>query len=243
MTDDIETRWSGFIEQVRQRVAEMMAEADAGFDQIIAVDVTDIATISGAVAAFESRMNGLKIKVTGAQSKLALQANGRNLDSMLAQGDLLQHEISTQSTEMTVKKRAKAASMLWLIAEQELNLPRHCVSCGGVMQMKVLHTSSSPTCPFCKTVNQIQPAQSVTNYYYGGAVAAQAESQAVEKWRKMNQLEFHHEQVYSESTQQAFRHAAEAYWTNYFTAFANMHPDWDLAQVPLEVRGKLSWLQ
>lgn len=241
MTNEIIARWSGFLKKVSSRFDEIMEEADGGFDQIIAMDVVDAASMSGALTAFRSRIIALTKKVTDAQTKLTFQAPSNMLDELNAQGENLIFDIETRMNEIMIVKRAKAAAELWLIAESEMNLPRKCNNCSGILTVPIQHAASSPTCPFCATVNQVQPSAAVTAYYYGDGIAAQCEKEALEKWHIMNAEEFRYENIRTpcEKDKQQYLSATEDFWTSYYTNYANLHPSWTMEQVPKEVKGKM----
>ncbi len=238
-------RWDTFLGKVRQRVDAVLGEADVGFDQVIATNVTDAATMSGAVSAFEARMQGLGTKIDQAWDKIDEELRSgsalKRRDKMIAQGDALRDYIEVKTYEMSVLKRAQAARALWQIVTQDAAQPHHCTSCGGQLQLAVYHTSSSVPCGFCGAVNQVQPSTAIGQYYYGGAIHALSEEVALQQWHALHAEEQRFQDIRGASAEDKarLRAATEHYWRTYCTAHAEIHPDWTPEQIEAEVAGKM----
>lgn len=239
--DATQARWLGFIESVQKRVQEILAEADAGFDQIVAMSAADTTAMTGAVTAFESRMIALGLKVSDAQTKLAGSYLGSALDDLMEMGDQLQHDIEIKTNRMSVAKRAKAASALYETAKRDMEQPLLCQNCGGVLEITVRHKASSPVCPFCKTVNQVQTSTPVGHFYYGGCVQALAEQASIDQWCEKLAAEKRIDDMRNPSAADiaGLKKISENYWQTYFDAMVRLHPDWQAEQIPAEIRVKM----
>ncbi len=239
---DVITRWNGFLKKVEERMQAILAEADAGFDQVIAYGVTDLTGLTGAVTAFEARMNSLGQKVNDASTKLTDEDFELPFDEMIERGELLQLEIEIATHEMSVTKRAKAARLLKELVDQERDQPHKCSNCSSLLEITVTHAPSSPACKFCGAVNQVQPSMTVSNYYYGGSIDALAAEAALAEWRAMMEEEHRYLNLRTPSPaeEKKRRDAAETYHRAYHTAFARLHPDRSADQIEAEVKGAMS---
>jgi len=238
-------RWDTFLGKLSARVDEVLAEADAGFDQLIAINVTDPAPLSGAVSAFEARMHGLERKIEDAWDKLDEQLRSgsalRVRDELRAKADALHHRVELARTEMSVRKRAKAARALAELAREEMQRPVSCSHCGGPLTPEVRHVASNVNCPACDAVNAIQPGTAAGSYYQGGALHALAEEAALPQWQLMKQEEQRYNDLRRPGGEdlERLRQATESYWRRYWETYGELHPDWSREQVEAELRGKM----
>jgi hypothetical protein len=63
-------RWSAFLAKVKARVDEILAEADPGFDELIATEVLDPVPLSSALSEFHARMLALEKKIDDSWEKI-----------------------------------------------------------------------------------------------------------------------------------------------------------------------------
>lgn len=190
-------RWQTFSGKVRQRLTEVLMEADAGFDQIIAMDVVDPASMSGAVSAFDARIRGLQQKVEQAWEQIDEQLRDRSQldrrDGLHREQRELAAEIGRAGRQMSILKQAAAAQRLWEIASAEMAQPQYCVNCGAQLEAAVKHTAINETCASCGAVNSLRPGTATTYLFYGNGIHALAEQAALGEWIALEQEELRHE--------------------------------------------------
>lgn len=238
-------RWETFLGKVRQRLEAILAEADAGFDQLIAMNVTDPAPLVGAVSAFEARLRGLANKVEQAwddlDDQLSSSSQLKRRDELHRRGRQLQHEIEVRGEELSIRKRAAAARGQWQLAEQEMAQPQRCVNCGADLVLATRHATQNATCGSCGAVNTVRAGQATTYLFYGNGLHALAEEAALEPWRALKAEEARDEQLRGSTAADKRRLEAAhyAYWRAYCEAMGRMHPDWTPEQIERELQGKM----
>ncbi len=240
------TRWQSFLGKVRGRLEAILAEADAGFDQLIAMNVSDPAPLAGAVSAFDARLRGLATKVEEAWEQLDEQLTSssqlKRRDELHRQGRQLEREIMVRGEELSIRKRAAAARGQWQLAEQEMAQPQRCVNCGGDLVLAQRHATQNATCGSCGAVNTVRAGQATTYLFYANGLHALAEEAALEPWRALKAEEARDEELRGSTAadEQRLEAAHHAYWRAYCEAMGRMHPDWTPEQVERELRAKMS---
>jgi hypothetical protein len=152
---DAAQRWSAFLGKVRTRLAEILEEANAGLEDIIATEVIDPGPLSAAQNEVKARLFGLREKIGPAWTKLEaelpseLEDQGRALESEIMQAiDVL--EAQTQK-----KYRARLTELAHAeLAERKLT----CSKCGAPLpEPPVKHRVENVTCTHCQAINTVRP--------------------------------------------------------------------------------------
>ena len=86
---DAAQRWAAFLGKVRARLTEILEEANAGLEEIIATEVIDPGPLSAAQNEVKARLFGLREKIGPAWTKLESELPGELED----QGRALESEI------------------------------------------------------------------------------------------------------------------------------------------------------
>lgn len=154
MSDAVQ-RWDTFLGKVRARLGEILEEADAGLDEIIATEVIDPGPMSAAQNEVKARLFALQDKIAPAWSKLEselppeLEERGRELES----------EILQASDDFEERTTRKSRARLWELAQAELKERKlSCSKCGAPLpEPEVKHRVENVTCTHCQSINTVRP--------------------------------------------------------------------------------------
>jgi hypothetical protein len=253
--NELMQRWETFVGKVKGRMQEVLAEADAGFDEVMEIDVIDPAAMSGASSAFEARVRGIAKKVEESWEKIE-----KELDQLIDAADdpvlgqltalreqqsdrarELQWEMELEAKLMIARKEAKAARILGERAKKEMAEPRPCPKCGGELAVTVKHTASSVTCKFCRAVTSVVTGMATGMYYQGAAMHQLGHDAALEQWVAMEREERRYKSIREPRVAdlQRYEDATIAYWRRYCDTIGTLHPDWDAATIDAQYRGKM----
>jgi hypothetical protein len=151
-------RWATFLGKVRTRLQEILEEADAGLDEIIATEVLDPGPYSSAVNEVKARLFALEDKIDPAWKKLEAETR---LDSDLEdQGRALGSEILQAAEDFDERTQKKYRARLWELAQEELKTRKlNCSKCAAPLpEPEVKHRVENVTCPHCQAVNTVRPS-------------------------------------------------------------------------------------
>jgi hypothetical protein len=252
-------RWPGFVDKLRARVDEVVAEADAGLDALIAAHAIDAGPMGAAFAALQTRFHGLRQRLDEAATKIEELlweilfrdgVGGRDGDVVSA----LHDEIGGQRRELDLAlelryealhtaTNARWARRLYELARAEVGTAVRCARCGAGLAVRVLWQASNETCAHCGAVNGVTPG-AATYAYFGQGVHALAHEAAFEAWR----AEQHHRRAYERlrhptaPDRQRYLAAVAAYWTAYYERHRALHPGFasSFGTVEAAARAKLA---
>ena len=158
MSNDAVQRWKTFLEKVRTRFGEVMAEADAGLDELIATEVIDPGPVAAATNEVKGRLFGLRDKIEPAWKKLEAEIGEaqRDLEDL---GRELETEILRAADEFDEAVRKKQLARLEELAKEELAArDLKCTRCGAKLPEPVVqHRTENVTCTHCQAVNTVRP--------------------------------------------------------------------------------------
>jgi hypothetical protein len=234
-------KWPTFLEKLKARVNDVVAEAQAGLDQLIEQHTTDDGPMGAAFSALQARFHGLREKLDQAATKLEELLWDIIFRDDVSQQDCdvasrLHAEISRQRDEcdqllehtyeqLQTQKRADWARKLSEIVRAEHRTEVECSNCGSPFQLQVYWQASNEPCPHCKAVNSLNPSTAAYSFYQAG-VHALAHEQAYAEWfaeqRAKAALDrFRHPTAYDHWQ---YLQAARTYWGKYYQATQQLHP-------------------
>jgi predicted RNA-binding Zn-ribbon protein involved in translation (DUF1610 family) len=233
-------RWEAFLTKVTARAEEICAEADPGFDALIAAEVMDPVPLASAMSEFHARMMGLEKKIDESWDKLGLDDDG-----LREQGRQLRKRIERQSKALQVTKSAKAARAVQKLAQAEMAKPVQCSSCGGPLEPTVRHEASNVTCPHCKAVSVVRPGMATLMLYGGGRLHAFGEEAALEESVRLEAAveRWHAAREKRKSDVDAYTQAHRSYWLAYARGYGACVPGWSEAKSKELAEAKLGFLK
>ena len=148
-------RWDAFIGKVRVRLGEILEEANAGLDDLIATEVIDPGPVSAATNEVKGRLFGLRDKIDPARLKLEAELN---LDDE-EKGRALETEILAAIQVFEAHTQTKYRARLTELAHAELKeRKRVCSKCAAPLpEPAVQHRVENVTCTHCTAVNTVRP--------------------------------------------------------------------------------------
>ena len=233
-------RWEAFLAKVQARADEICAEADAGFDGLIAAEVMDPVPLASAMSELHARMMGLEKKIDESWDKLDLDG-----DALRAQGTQLKQRIARQSKALQVTKAAKAARAVQKLAQAEMAKSVQCSSCGGPLEPTVRHEASNVTCPHCKAVSVVRPGMATLMLYGGGCLHAFGEEAALDESVRLEAAveRWHAAREKRRSDVDAYVQAHRSYWLVYARGYGACVPGWTEAKSRELAEAKLGFLK
>lgn len=151
-------RWHTFLSKVRTRLQEVVTEADAGLDELVATEVLDSGPVSAALNEVKARLWALREKI---------EVSWRTLSSDMVeaeheleeQGRSLAQQILTEVEALETRTRQKVRTRLKELSSQErATRVLQCSGCRGPLpEPKVVHRVENVTCAHCGAVNTIRP--------------------------------------------------------------------------------------
>lgn len=155
---DAAARWKAFLDKVRARLHEVLAEADAGLDELIAIEVIDPGPVAAASNEVRARLFGLRDKISPAWAKLEAELGDaqRDLEDL---GRALESEILEAADRFDDVVRTKQLARLEGLAKEELAARElKCTRCGARLpEPAVQHRTENVTCTHCQAVNTVRP--------------------------------------------------------------------------------------
>ena len=158
MSADAATRWRTFLDKVRVRLREILAEADAGFDELVATEVIDSGLVAAAGNEVRARLFALRDKIDPAWAKLESELEGQ--DALRDLGRALEDEIFREADALEVRVREKVVARLEVLAAGERRTRKlTCTRCGAALpEPEVQHRTVNVNCTHCQAVNTVRPS-------------------------------------------------------------------------------------
>jgi hypothetical protein len=155
---DAKARWDAFLGKVRARLAEILEEADAGFDEIVSVEVIDPGPITSAQNEVRARLHALTDKIDASFSKLEGEL-GDHADAAQDEGRALSDEILEAAEAIEASSQKKWVKRLRELAAQERAARKlNCSRCGATLpEPEIQHRVVNVTCSHCEAVNTVRP--------------------------------------------------------------------------------------
>jgi hypothetical protein len=237
-------KWDGFVPKIDARVNEVLAEADAGLDELIAQYALDPGPMGAAFSALQVRFRGIGQKLDEAWSKIDGELDkvreaastakdheslGHLWAAMRASYAQAKDRIDLAYEGVHTRKNATWARALHTQAQRDSQQPVACTKCGGGIRQTVFHASSNATCTHCSAVNQLHPGMAAGLFFQGIGLHALSHEQAFQEWLAMFAAEkaYHGFRVPITRDREALLAAARAYWTKYYAVQRSMHPGFD----------------
>jgi hypothetical protein len=232
MSQEVVARWEAFIQKISGRYQEVLAEADAGFADLIASDPTDTITYGNAMMGIHQRVLSLGQLLSDTyQNQVSPQMSPQE-DS--AGRDRLEAVRSWIASDWEQRKTAYETNIyraLWPLAQAAMQKGGACNSCGRELKLKNPTAVEAITCPGCHTVNQVAP-NPIVSTYFGGAphafalaaampkrAAIDAQRKRANEWRKAR--EWADEPIESLLEWEKLE---RDYWTTYYATHSSISP-------------------
>ncbi len=240
--NEVIEKWDGFLAKVNARIDEVLAEADAGIDQLMEQHAQDYGPMGAAFSAIQSRFHGLGTKVTDAFEKIREELHEvTELDRLTPEEWALissapeassekyrqmQDHIELSHYTIEMQKSADWARRLRSIADEEIARGVPCSECGAKIRVETLATSTQQKCASCGAVNEVTPGMAAASFYLGNGVHALAHEQAWNLWlaeRKAKE-ELYAKHYPTAHDERLYHEAAHEYWTAYYQAGLDIYP-------------------
>ena len=259
--EEIRGRWQVFETKVEARLEEVLTEAAAGFDEVVATEVLDPAPLASALCEFTARLQGLNKKADEAFQKLdaeldqAMDQAGvlgirsvvKVRDELIERREALYGRIESRGQDLSARKAAQGARALQELAKKEMAeaaAAARCSTCKAPIEPKVLHQASNVTCAHCQAVNTVSPGAATALVYGGSALHYLASEAALPLAAAMGAAERKYRSRDRGATDaRRYEEATLAYWGAYCKARGSLIPGWDPAQLERDVQGKTGWLR
>lgn len=151
-------RWNIFLGKVRARLAEILKEADAGLDDLIATEVIDPGPVAAAQNEVKGRLFALREKIGPAWSKLEPEL-GQRAGNLEALGRALETDILQAMEVFEAQTQKKYRARLTELAHAELQQRKlACSKCAAPLpEPAVKHRVENVTCTHCHAINTVRP--------------------------------------------------------------------------------------
>jgi len=242
-------RWTAFLAKVSARADEILAEADPGFDALIATEVLDPVPLSSALTEFHARMLGLEKKIDDSWEKIDAELDEPDArDELLELGRQARKAIARKSKVLQVQKQAKAAHAIWALAEEEMakvKAATKCTQCGAPIAVTVFHEASNVTCTHCKAVSVVRPGMATLLFYQGICLHAFGEEAALDESARLEEAIERYQGLRKKrkADVQAWVAAHRKYWLVYARGYGTHVPGWSEEQAKKMAEAKLGWLK
>jgi ribosomal protein L37AE/L43A len=253
----VKGKWEGFLPKLQARIQDVVAEADAGLDDLMASHALDPGPMGAAFSALQARFHGLGKKLDEAWEKIDNEWDEvRDQDEVTAKDhQILSHVWATmmgqlQKTQQSmtlayetiqITKSAAWARALWAQMEKDVRDPVPCSQCGAPLEVTVRHQASNVICRHCKASTTVHPGTAAGLLFQGNGMHALAQEQAYDLYvghlaaeKKYNAFRVPISRDFDERLA-----AARAYYTRYYQAIQQMNPGFD-GDVPKAVDAKLA---
>lgn len=232
MSQEIVQRFEAFLKKIEGRYQEVLAEADAGFADLIATDPTDTITYGNAMTGIHHRILGLGQLLDDTyrdqiSPQLTPEEDSRCIDRRVAFREWL--DADWERRKLTYETNIYRA--LWPRVQPLLQKGVPCTNCGRELRLQNPLMTEAITCPGCRTVNQVGP-DPVVSAYFGGAPHAFAQAAAHPKREAVNaqRKRAHEWRRVREWADEPIESLLEweklerDYWTTYYTTHASISP-------------------
>jgi hypothetical protein len=166
MSEDVMTRWRGFVQKVTGRLTEIMNESNAGFDGLLQDPSLDPITFTNAMNAIELRYKDLRSKLATTYSEqmvLPTVFGGRNeAKELLDQSEAWMEE---SWERFRTGWNGRLVRVLYQRVGPLMQKPASCSRCGSGLTRTIFHQAESITCASCKSVNSVSPDPLVYTYF------------------------------------------------------------------------------
>lgn len=238
MSQETVQRWEGFITKINGRYQEVLAEADAGFADLIASDPTDTITYGNAMMGIHARVLGLtKMLDDTWQNQVSSQLSGAEEKHCRDRLDAARNGIDGDWERRKATYETNIYRALWPRVQPLMQKGVPCNNCGRELKLSNPTSVEAITCPGCRTVNQVAP-DPIVSTYFGGAPHAFAYAAALPKreiveaqrkraneWRRVR--EWADEPIESLLEWEKLE---RDYWTTYYATHASISPLTDQAR-------------
>lgn len=244
----ISSRWEGFEGKVRQRIEEVITEADASYERIIRDELSDPTPLSGVSTALKARLLGIHQKIQEAFSKLDAEMDQlsdasseevvQTRDHLLKGCELLFQEIERYTEVMIVQKEAQAGRSLQEKSRAEIERTCRC-ECGAALWPSLYTGPSHSLCARCGVVSLVQPGPLTMRY--AGFFHALAKEAALPQWVLLLEEERSHHATREKSVEDIDQLEARTsdYWRAYVEAYAKLDLSWTPEIIEAEHRAKM----
>ena len=232
-------RLERFLDGVRQRQQQALAETEAGIAALLATRPGDTRVLRNALAGVEHQMKSLWGVVDSTWEEqiepLFLAEDEEQRDFYHAGRDMID-ERSLDFSEAWQSFRAKAEAdclrAWWPEVSLAMQRRRACQGCGADVTMLRPHVPESVKCSYCSAVNQLLP-QSEVQHYFADAPRVFAEEASlpiryqIERFRKQAERNTRGSMARQEtlSSLQSWRELEFRYWSRYAQVHAQVLGD------------------
>ena len=135
MSDPVLERWKAFMEKIRQRMEEVLAEADQGFTDLLQSSPTDTATFGNAMQGIRFRVQGLTSKIGDTWSaQVSDQCSGGNMDTAIAMMEDMQDALDARYERWRAHWESQLYRNMWPLVQAEMQKGVTCNKCGAPLQ-------------------------------------------------------------------------------------------------------------
>jgi hypothetical protein len=175
-------RWGAFEQKIRDRLTEVMQEAEAGFKDLVASDPTDAITFGNAEGAINARVEGLlqKLHETFSSQVTMALAGGPDLDRAIEQMETTSTAMRLAWKRLAMRSKTDLYRAMYTRVAAEMQRPVSCTGCGAPLAKTTPHRVEAIACSACRTLVQAAPAP-VVSTYFGSAGHVFAEAATLEK--------------------------------------------------------------
>jgi hypothetical protein len=236
----VEERWNGFVRKVSGRIEEIMAEANAGLDELIQAAPVEHAPWGAAWGTLSSRVSGLDQKIGEAREKLDAELDAiRDLDDIaqsdhdavlalgrawLEQERAIRRQLERNFHTFETRKWADRARALYALARVEAERPAPCTSCGAPLTVTGLWESSNVKCGHCGVQNSVSPGPA-GGQYWGSLHYVAVEGSFAELYAEQDaKAQYDRYRCPTAADFDTILRASHAFYTKYNTLLKSMNP-------------------
>lgn len=251
-------RWVAFAGKLRNRLREVMAEAEAGVHQVIAVDPLNTNAFATAQSAVTSRLLGLGERIQEAETKLgqewdaAVDANdlagaeaGAAWNRIVGESRGLQREVAHTKDWFEIASGAAWGRALYPLVEAEVRRPRQCARCGAAIAAASVHQASNVTCGHCGTVSTLDVGPAA-GAYFSGAIHHLAREAVRDHWAAQADADRWWRDLRDPTQADRARYldVHRAFWTAYYAVYDQLHPGLRETQtIAQAAAAKMKWME
>ena len=186
MSQEIVQRFEAFVQKITTRYQDVLAEAEAGFADLIATDPTDTITYGNAMMGIHQRILGLGQMLDKTYSdqispQLTSQEDSQCRDRVHA----VREWIDADWERRKYAFETNIYRALWTRVQPLMGKGVPCTNCGRELKLANPIQVEAIACPGCRTVNQVAP-DPIVSTYFGGAPHAFAQAAAQPKREAVN---------------------------------------------------------
>ncbi|HEY1956782.1 MAG TPA: hypothetical protein VGH28_14280 [Polyangiaceae bacterium] len=250
MSGAAEARWTGFLQQIRERHAAVCAEAEEGTRAALAATEYDFIPISHAWMAVTDRLKELERRIIDtwiAKVESVFESEGVDRDTIKRQrrrGEDLAFELENLREETEMRAYANGAREIHKRA-LATQAEHKCRQCGAPLPIPVTYRAVNIPCPHCRTLCTFEPG-TLARVAMASGSHGMAREAAHAEWLAMRNAERAIHDTRSPTPfalLKAYEQAQIAYWRKYIAMRAQLEPE--LQDLALEVRSRMQfwWTQ